>query len=134
MVTLPQIGPMATLPQSGPMATLPQIGPMVTIPQIGPMVTLPQSGTMVTLPQSGPMAKLPQIGPRATLCPHCKRAEVGHAHKKDELLNKKNYRPVSILISISKVIEKCINIQMNAFNKQVLSDMISAYRKGYSCQ
>ncbi len=23
---------------------------------------------------------------------------------------------------------------MNAFNKQVLSDMISAYRKGYSCQ
>ncbi len=64
----------------------------------------------------------------------CKRAEIGPAHKKDELLNKKKYRPVNILTSISKVIEKCINIQMNDFNKQLLSDMISAYRKGYSCQ
>ncbi len=48
----------------------------------------------------------------------CKRAEVGPANKKDELLNKKNYRPLSILTSISKVIEKCINIQMNDFNSR----------------
>ncbi len=32
----------------------------------------------------------------------CKRAEVGPAHKKDERLSKKNYRPVSILTSICK--------------------------------
>ncbi len=54
-------------------------------------------------------------------------------HKKDELLNKKNYIPISILTSISKVIEKCINQQMNDFNQQVLSDIIPAYRIGYSC-
>jgi len=55
-------------------------------------------------------------------------------HKKDDLLQKKNYRPVSILTSISKIIEKWLNIQVNDFNKQVLSDLISAYRAGYSCQ
>ena len=64
----------------------------------------------------------------------CKKAEVGPVHKKDELLFKKNYRPVSILTSISKVLEKCFNTQMNDFNKQVLSNLISAYRAGYSCQ
>ncbi len=64
----------------------------------------------------------------------CKKSEIGYVHKMDELLNKKKYRPVSILTSILKIIEKCINIQINDFNKQVLSDMISAYRKGYSCQ
>ncbi len=55
-------------------------------------------------------------------------------HKKDELLNKKNYRPISILTNISKVIEKYKNQQINDFNQHVLSDLISAYRKGYSCK
>ncbi len=44
----------------------------------------------------------------------------GPVHKKDEHLSKKNYRPISILTNISKVIEKCINQQMNDFNQHVL--------------
>ncbi len=45
-------------------------------------------------------------------------------------------RYIRILTSISKVIEKCINQQIiltNGFNQDALSDLISAYRKGYSC-
>ncbi len=42
-----------------------------------------------------------------------KRTEIGPVHKKDELLNKKNYRTVSMLTSISKVIEKCIDQHTN---------------------
>ncbi len=45
-----------------------------------------------------------------------------------------NYRPVSILTGISKIIEKCMNIQMHPFQNEVLLPFISAYRKGYSCQ
>ena len=64
----------------------------------------------------------------------CKKAEVGPIHKKESLLNKKNYRPVSVLTGVSKVIEKCINSQLSSFCEKVLSPHISAYRKGYSCQ
>ncbi len=42
----------------------------------------------------------------------CKHDEIGPKHKKDELLLKKNYKPVSILTGTSKIIEKCMNIQM----------------------
>jgi hypothetical protein len=65
---------------------------------------------------------------------HCKKAEIGPVHKKDSLLSKKNYRPVSVLTGISKVMEKCLNDQLMSFCDDVLSPFISAYRKGYSSQ
>ncbi len=63
----------------------------------------------------------------------CKHAEIGPIHNKDELLLKKNYRPVSILTDTSKIVEKCMNIQMHPFQNELLSPLISAYRKGYCC-
>ncbi len=40
--------------------------------------------------------------------------------KRDILPNKKHYRTISILTSISKVTKKFINQQMNDFNQHVL--------------
>ena len=45
-----------------------------------------------------------------------------------------NYRPVSILPSMSKVLEKTILHQMSQFLREILDLRIAAYRRGYSCQ
>ncbi len=47
-----------------------------------------------------------------------KAAEVGPQHKKDDMLKKENYRPVSILASLSKTFEKIMDNQMNENPKE----------------
>ena len=63
-----------------------------------------------------------------------KLAEVVPLYKNDDNLNMKNYRPVSILPSMSKVLEKIILHQMSRFLREILDPRIAAYRHGYSCQ
>ena len=54
--------------------------------------------------------------------------------KKGNRLDKQYYRPVSILPVLSKIFEKYILNSMLGYVNSILSDQISAYRKGYSCQ
>ena len=54
--------------------------------------------------------------------------------KKDDRSQKNNYRPISILSSLSKIFEKVLQNQMAAFSNNFLSPYISAYRKGHSTQ
>ena len=63
-----------------------------------------------------------------------KLADVVPVHKKNDNLNIMNYRPVSILSSMSKVLEKLILRQMTPFLRKILDPRIAAYRQGYSCQ
>ena len=49
-------------------------------------------------------------------------------------LNKEHFRPVSVLTAYSKVFERYILNQMLEHVNLILSDKISAYRKGYSTQ
>ena len=49
-------------------------------------------------------------------------------------LNKCNYRPVSILTTISKIYESILNDQLCDYFKSIFDVFLSAYRKGYSCQ
>ena len=63
-----------------------------------------------------------------------KRAEVVPIYKKDDNLLMKNFRPVSILPSLSKILEKIIHYQLHPFLSKILDPRLSAYRKGYSCQ
>ena len=63
-----------------------------------------------------------------------KLAEVVPVHKKNDNLNIMNYRPVSILSSMSKVLEKLILRQMTPFLREILDPRIAACRQGYSCQ
>ena len=63
-----------------------------------------------------------------------KEAEVSPIFKKDDSMNKNNYRPVSILPCISKIFEKVYCEQMVEFFNAILSASLSAFRKSYSCE
>ena len=54
--------------------------------------------------------------------------------KDSSRLDKKCYRPVSVLTTFSKVFERYILDAMLEHTNLILYDKISAYRKGYSCQ
>ena len=69
---------------------------------------------------------------------HCpcelKKSELSHLCKdKDDLLTQ-NYWPLSVLTCLSKKIEKIYNEQLNDHFKNVLSVLLSAFRKHYGCE
>ena len=64
----------------------------------------------------------------------CKMAEVTPGFKKGEDTDKSNYRPLSVLPAIGKLIEDLMLVQLVPINNLILHPLISAYRPGYSCQ
>ena len=54
--------------------------------------------------------------------------------KCSERILKNNYRPVSVLSTFSKVLERVMKSQIVPFSDSFLSEFISAYRKNYSAQ
>jgi hypothetical protein len=71
---------------------------------------------------------------QAAVYPHdFKCAEVRPIFKKNDVMEMGNYRPVSILTSMSKVLEGLLCDQIMDFFDDILSPMLSAYRKKYSC-
>ena len=62
-----------------------------------------------------------------------KHVEIVPLHKKNDNLNKANYRPVSVLISLSKLVEGLMCDQLMSFFENVLCKELSAYRKNYGC-
>ena len=63
-----------------------------------------------------------------------KLADISPIFKAVDSTAKKNYRPVSILNSISKLFEKLIQKQLNPFFDKTLSEHLCGYRKGYTTQ
>ena len=63
-----------------------------------------------------------------------KIAGVTPVFKKEDRMEKSNYRPISVLNVFSKVFERFLLNQMIPYLDNVLSTYLSAYRKGYSCQ
>ena len=63
-----------------------------------------------------------------------KTADIIPCHKKDDTSNKRNYRPISLLPTISKVFEKCLFNQISNHCQNILSPYLSGFRKGYSTQ
>ena len=57
---------------------------------------------------------------------------VGEEH--DDEFDKSKYRPVSILVLLDKVFERCVQKQLVHYFNPHLSKFLSAYRKGYSCE
>ena len=60
--------------------------------------------------------------------------KVGQFLAPDDASNICNYRPVSTLINIEKVFEKCLNRQLVEYFATIISPFLSAYRSGYSCE
>ena len=63
-----------------------------------------------------------------------KQAEVTPIYKKNDVMDKRNYRPVSILPTVSKIFEKVMLEQLNVHFDPILSPYMSGFRKGYSCE
>ena len=63
-----------------------------------------------------------------------KYADITPCHKKNSETEKSNYRPISILPSISKVFERVLFDQIEAFFKDKFSMYLCGFRKGYSTQ
>ena len=63
-----------------------------------------------------------------------KKADITPAHKKNETTNKENYRPVSILPTISKIFERNMYDQIYVYMNSHLSNYLCGFRKGYSAQ
>ena len=63
-----------------------------------------------------------------------KYANVSPLFKKDDNTNKENYRPVSILPTISKMFERLMFHQITLYVSNILSPYLCGCRKGYNTQ
>ena len=63
-----------------------------------------------------------------------KYANVSPLYKKDDNTNKENYRPISILPSISKIFERLMFQQITSYVLNLLSPYLCGFRKGYNAQ
>ena len=63
-----------------------------------------------------------------------KRGEWIPVFKKDDHLDKENYRPVTVLSAEDKVFEQLISKQITSQFESRLSDCITAHRKSHSCE
>ena len=63
-----------------------------------------------------------------------KAVEVTLTFKKNDDLDKENYRPVSILPHVSKIIERVMHIQIENFMQGKLSKLLIGFRKKHSTQ
>ena len=63
-----------------------------------------------------------------------KYADVSPLFKKDDANDKQNYRPISILPSISKVLERLLFQQITNFVSEKISPYLCGFRKGFSTE
>ena len=63
-----------------------------------------------------------------------KMADISPIYKKLDNLCKNNYRSVNLLSVLSRLFETIMAEQLITYFEHILSPLLSAYRKGYSCQ
>ena len=63
-----------------------------------------------------------------------KLANVSPLFKKNDSTMKQNYRPISVLSSISKVFERIMFKQISLFMTNILSPYLCGFRKGFNAQ
>ena len=63
-----------------------------------------------------------------------KLADVTPILKKEDPSRAKNYRPVNVLPSVSKIFERILHRQVSSYVDQFLSTFMCGYRKGFSTQ
>ena len=63
-----------------------------------------------------------------------KNTNVTPLYKKDGNIDKKNYRPINVLPSISKIFERLMFKQISSFIKTKISPYLCGFRKWYTTQ
>ena len=82
-----------------------------------------------------PITNLINLSIEASCFPsNLKKSELSPLFKAKDSLLSENYRPIRILISISKIFEKVFNQQLNEYFTHILSVLLPAFRKKYGCQ
>ena len=72
---------------------------------------------------------------QSSIFPSCEKvASVTPVFKKDDRLDKKNYRPISVLNVFSKIFKRFLLNQILPFLNKIQSVFLSAYRARYSSQ
>ena len=61
-----------------------------------------------------------------------KAAEITPTFTKEDPLNKENYRPVSVIPTISNIFERILFDQLTKFSNKFLSPLLCGFRKWYS--
>ena len=70
----------------------------------------------------------------STFPENLKRAQLAPLHKKNDPMEKSNFRPVSVLTTISKIYEKVLSEQLSAYFDGIFDQYLCAFRKGHGCQ
>ena len=63
-----------------------------------------------------------------------KLADVTPVYKKRDLTLVSNYRPISVLPTMSKVFERLMHCQVSEYTGKHLSPFLCGYRKGFNTQ
>ena len=63
-----------------------------------------------------------------------KLANITVIFKKGDKTEPQNYRPISILPTVSKIFEKVLEKQLSEFFKPLFSNLLCGFRNGYSTQ
>ena len=63
-----------------------------------------------------------------------KISSITPSYKKGERALKTNYRPISILPAVSKLLENFMFKQMSNYFEKLFSEYLSGFRRGYECQ
>ncbi len=63
-----------------------------------------------------------------------KAGDISSIFKKGDAFSKKNYRPITVLPSVSKIYERLVQDQMLTFAQSFLSPFLCGFREGYGTQ
>ena len=63
-----------------------------------------------------------------------KAGDISSLFKKDDAFSKKNFRPITVLSSVSKIFERLMYEQVMPFVECFLSPLLCGFRKGYNTQ
>ena len=63
-----------------------------------------------------------------------KLADITPVYKKNDRTSVENFRPVSVLPTVSKIFERIIQKQFSAYVNEFLSPYLCVYRKGFNTQ
>ena len=58
-----------------------------------------------------------------------KHTQITPIFRKKNELDKRNYRPVSVLTALSKIFERCISDQLNVYNEKVFKPFLTNFIK-----
>ena len=71
---------------------------------------------------------------KGTFPKELKAGDISSLFKKEDAFTKKNYRPITVLPSVSKIYERLVQDQMLPFVQSFLSSLLCGFREGYGTQ